>query len=197
MKKGQFLIITAVVVVTVLILIKIESTYFSPIEERPETNFINTFNNLRDELIRAGVIATSIQKYDPVYNFSNFINNKEDTEIFYSITDFNVETLNITIGNFLDETIQNIDITQNLTDETKSITSLSPGSMDWVDFTFSPTSEISVQINISYTYSSNIINHTFITKTGPSKRYMTVFYDFKLYDKNSYIRDKFSILGEV
>jgi len=190
------LITTAIIVVTVLMLIKLESTNIYPLNERQETNVLHTFNNIRNELIRAGRITISSKNYNPVYDFSNFVYQKEDSQIFYSISDFNADTLNITVANFLNDTVQNVQISQNLTGETKSISSLSVGSMDWVSFTSSPTTEEDVQVNISYEKSSSVFNYTFITKVSPSKRYISIFYDFRLNYGNSFVRDEFQTIGQ-
>jgi len=197
MRKGQMLVITAIIVVTVLILIKVEFGFFAPITERNEANILNTFENIRNELIRAGEITASTRNYTNVYAFSEFLSSEEDLEIFYSISDFYNDTLNITAVNFLNDTIQNIQISQNLTDETKTITSLSKGASDWVNFTSSPGSEEIVEVNITYTKDANNFNHSFITKAGPNNRYINTFFDFTLKQDDSYLRDKFSTTGEL
>jgi len=197
MRKGQMLVITAIIVVTVLILIKIEFGFFAPITERNEANIINMFGNIRNELIRAGEIMSSTRNYTDVYVFSDFLSSEEDLEIFYTISDFHDDTLNITVVNFLNDTIQNIQISQNLTDETKTITSLSKKASDWVNFTSSPGSEESIEVNIAYVKGSSYFNHSFITLVGPNNRYTNTFFDLTLKDGNSYLRDKFSTSGKL
>jgi len=193
--KGQVMIILAVIVILVMFLIKIETAYIN----QGVTGTYNTkvFENLRNELKRAGEITTWKNNYTKVYDFSNFLKEKKDIGLFYSISDFNNSILNITLANFLEENIQDINVSQNLTDETKQISSISEGGTDYVNFTWSG-SETTFEVNITYkgSTSGNITKEIFLAKAGP-KRYVTVFYDLKLNYDSSYIRDRFSISGET
>lgn len=193
--RGQVLVITAVIVVLVLFLIKVEMTYTGSYEFSDTSN-VNTFGNMRNELKRSGSITIWKDDYSAVYNFSKFLKEEKDIELFYSIVDFEGTNLNITVANFLKEGINNIQINQNLTDESDSITSLDQEGTDYVNFiTGSQGSPVEFEVNISYNSSSGIINHTFNATAGPAK-YVTVFYDFKMNYDESYIGDKFSISGK-
>ena len=192
--KGQVLVITALI--TVLIMFLLAETAYIKSYEFFDTNNLNIFENMRNELKRSGEITIWKDNYNAVYDFSNFINDKKDVEIFYSIVDFEDTTLNMTVVNFLDETIHDINISQNLTDEIDSILLLNQDASDSVDFTWSPGPETIFEVNISYNGSvSGITNHTFTATAGP-ERYMTIFYDFKLNYGESYVSDIFSVSGK-
>ncbi len=194
--KGQVLVILAIIVVLVLFLIKVEMTYMGSYEFS-DTNNVNIFENARNELKRSGSISVWKDNYSAVYDFSKFLTDEKDMEILYSIIDLEDSNLNITFVNFLDEDIESINVSQNLTDETDSISSLNQEGSDYVNFTWAPGSETVFEVNISYTGSASgvVTNHTFTATAGPA-RYVTVFYDFKLNYDNSYIRDEFLISGK-
>lgn len=193
--KGQVLVITAVIVVLVIFLIKVEMTYMGSYEFSDTSN-VNTFGNMRNELKRSGSITIWKDDYSAVYNFSKFLKEEKDVEVFYSIVDFEGTNLNITVANFLEEGINNMQINQSLTDESDSIISLNQEGTDYVNFTTGPQgSPVEFEVNISYNSSAGITNHTFNATAGPA-RYVTVFYDFKMNYDESYIEDKFSISGK-
>lgn len=193
--KGQVLMITAIIVVLVLFLIRTEVTYMGSCESSGTGN-VPVFENMRNEMRRSGQITIWSGNYSSVYDFSDFLRNQKDTEVFYSITDFEDSNLNITLVNFLDETIQEINISQNLTDETGSINLLADGSGDWVNFTSSEGSEKEFHVNITYANSAGTItSYTFDALAGPEK-YVTVFFDLKLNYHDSYIEDRFSVSGK-
>ena len=194
--KGQVLVILAIIVVLVLFLIKVEMTYMGSYEFS-DTNNVNIFKNARNELKRSGDITIWKDNYSAVYDFSKFLKGEKNVEIFYSTVDLEGSNLNITVVNFLDENIESINVSQNLTDETDSISSLNQEGSDYVNFTWSPGSETTFEVNISHTGSAsgNITDYTFVATAGPA-RYVTVFYDFKLNYDNSYIRDEFLVSGK-
>ena len=188
------MILMAIIIILVLFLIKVNLTSIPVIDySTPE---LETFGNIRSELKYAGEMAMWEDNYTVLYYFSDFLNNKSDLEMFYSISEFNDSVLNITLVNFLDEAIQDVNITQNLTDETKQISSMPQGGTDYVNFTWFG-SETNFEINITYkgSDSGNTTRQKFMAKAGPS-RYLTVFYDLKLNFGESYIKDKFSVSGE-
>jgi|GEM_PF-1845258 len=195
-EKGQVLIITAVIVVLVLFLIKTESTYIGSYDFS-DTNNVNAFDNIKNELKRAGEITVWKDNYSSVYDFSDFLKGEKNTELFYSIADFGGTNLNITVVNFLDEAIESINITQNLTDEEDSISSINKGGSDYVNFVWSPGSETVFEVNVTYKGSSsgNVTKQIFVARAGPL-RYVTVFYDLKFSYDDSYIEDRFSISGK-
>lgn len=194
--KGQVLVLLAIIVVLVLFLIKVEMTYMGSYEFS-DTNNVNIFENARNELKRSGDITIWKDNYSAVYDFSKFLKEEKNVEIFYSIVDLEGSNLNITVVNFLDEGIESINVSQNLTDETDSISSLSQEGSDYVNFTWSPGSETTFEVNISYTGSAsgNVTDYIFTATAGPT-RYVTVFYDFKLNYDDSYIRDEFLVSGK-
>jgi hypothetical protein len=194
--KGQVLVITAIIVVLVLFLLKVETTYLGSHEFSGKVN-LNTFDNIRNELKRSGGITIWSDNYSAVYDFSDFLKDEKDVEIFYSISDLEGSNLNITLVNFLDETIQNINVSQNLTDEADSLSSLNQEGSDYVNFTWTPGSETVFEVKINYTGSTSgaITNHTFTAKAGPA-RYMTVFYNLRMNYQDSYLEDKFSVSGQ-
>lgn len=195
-KKGQVLVILAVIVVLVLFLIKVEMTYMGSYEFSDTSN-VNTFGNMRNELKRSGFITIWKDDYSSVYNFSKFLKEEKDVELFYSIVDFEGSTLNVTVVNFLDEDINNIQINQSLntSDKSRTISALSKTKTNFTEFTWYPGSETVFEVNISYNSSAGITNHTFNATAGPAK-YVIVFYDFKMNYDESYIEDKFSISGK-
>ncbi len=193
--KGQVLIITAIIMVLVLFLIKVEMSYTGSYEFSDTSN-INIFDNIRNELRRSGEIAIWKDNYSAVYRFSEFLKSDRDVDIFYSISDFKGTSLNITLVNLLNESMENVQVSQNLTDETDSPGSLGEGESGYVNFTHSPGAEEMFEINVSYTGSeSGDANRTFSARAGPS-RYVTVFYDFRMKYDGSYISDRFQISGK-
>lgn len=192
--KGQVLITLAIITVLVLFFISTELVHVETYEFSDPP--IESFENIKNELKRSGEILTWKNNYTVLFDFVKFIKERKDAEIFYSIAEFNGSTLNITLVNFLPEAIQDINVSQNLTDETKTITSISSEGSDSVNFTWSG-SETTFEVNITYKGSTSgvVTRHRYLAKAGPS-RYVTIFYDFKLNFLDSYIRDKFSILGE-
>lgn len=195
--KGQVLVITALIVVLVLFLIKVEITYLGD-NEFSETGNLNTFNNLKNELKRSGEITIWEDNYTMAYEFSDFVTDQKDSEIFYSIVDFDNPGLNVTVVNFLDEDIGTVTISQNLTDETDVIPVLTRGSSDYVNFTSYESSETPFHVNITYTGSSsgNLTISTFTAAAGPG-RHVTVFHLLKLNYGGSYLEDKFSVAGKT
>lgn len=193
--KGQVLVILAVITVLVLFLLKVETAYTGSYD-LSGTDSLNTFENIRNELKRSGQITIWEDNYSAAYEFSKFLTEKKDSEILYSISDFSGTGLNVTVVNFLGETLQQINVSQNLTGETDTIPLLADGESDWVNFTWSPGPETLFEINITYVAGSGITNHTFTAKAGPD-RYVTVFHDLKLNYGKSYTEDKFSVSGVV
>ena len=189
--KGQMLILTAFLVVIFLILIRIESNYTEELERAKEMpNIFISFENINNELEKSGEIAITLENYGIIKNFCEFVKEREDFEVFFAISEFHNQTLNITLGNFLNRDLQNIQVSQNLTGETKIISSLSSGEMDWVNFTYSPSGETLIEINVT----TNNLKESFSAYAGDEyERYVTIFYDSRLKFENSTLNKRFAV----
>lgn len=193
--KGQVIIILAVIVVLVLFLLRIETTYLG-MHDFSGTDIFNSFYNTRNELKRSGQIAIWSDNYTAAYDFSDFVTSHRDSNVFYSISDFRGTTLNITLANFLGAEVYQVNVSQNLTNEMKTVSLLSDGGSDWVNFTWSPGPETSFEINITYAGSLGTNNHTFMAVAG-SGRHATVFHYLSLSSGESVLEDSFSVSGAV
>ncbi len=188
--KGQVLIIMAIIVIIVLFLIKTEASFVSSYDFSESKN-LNTFDNIRNELKNSGKISIWKDNYNEIYEFSNFVEGENDLNLFYCVSDFRDPNLNITITNFLGKPVWDVNISQNLTDESDVIDNLANEEYDYVDFSWSG-SETNFEINVTYNCSDGLVSNTFYAKAGTLK-YFTVFYDLKMSYGESYLKDKFSV----
>ena len=196
--KGQVLVIMALVVVLVMFLVRTEVSNINSYEFS-ESNFVNSFMNIKNEFKKSGQITIWKNNYTVLNDFSSFLKERKDIEVFYSIVDYEDSGLNMTFVNFLEEDIQEIQVSQNLTGSDDSITSISSGSSDFVNFTTgSYSNDEPFQVNISYvgSVSGTAYNHSFVSYAGNGRR-VTVFYDLVLNYYNSFVRDKFTVFGSI
>lgn len=199
----------AIVVSIVVILIGIEADYVSSLhkkEMQAGKDIINTLGNLRNEYHR--IVEISLSEDPTIYNlnhnimdFSAFVDDKltsKQSLLFYSIAESKGDELGVIVGNFLSEDIDDVSISQNLTDESVNIESIGVGGSETVYFNVSPATSNGYLINVNYTGSSSDVEYekSYRGELGSGKGFV-VYYNLKVALDDSFVRDRFRINEDV
>lgn len=197
-KKGEIFVAIGIVISLLLILISMEGNYVQNIEKKDlkvGREAFNTFSNLKEEYKKTGRIGISLNSNfeEKISSFSAFLEKKLGKQgllLFFSTTRYKNGNLNVSLGNFLNENLENITIKENITNQTKTLNTLELGKTKSVSFNISDSSK---SYKINTTFSGKSSGETKIEVFSGKRNKITIFYDLSLTLEGSKIGEKFQI----
>ncbi|MBI4017340.1 MAG: hypothetical protein HY366_00130 [Candidatus Aenigmarchaeota archaeon] len=183
-KRGQIMIMTAVVLVLAIVAIRIEFDSVAVVESLEFQRSLlspELLENIRTEIANTARLAFT---EDPegasvdarLNNFTRFVREHDDVRVIYSTAHFlPSSTLRIRVRNQLDEDIGSVTVEHNISGTSATIVlgDIAIGQAAAGTASNAATSEKTVQINVSYTAKSTGTNRrfTYHTLAGPNLNY--------------------------
>jgi hypothetical protein len=162
--KGQFFIISGLVVVVVLLLIKSSLNLSQLIENK---RFLESslekkeFSNIRDELVNTVELSYNKNETENVENYIVYVRNRLESRAidlkgiaveasFKNVTDGSDTGLNVTAFNFLGETISSLKLTFSYDGSSQTFSNVADNTSRKKDFTFNTPSDVNYTLSINY-----------------------------------------------
>ena len=205
MAKGQIFIIIAVIVITIIVVLKTSLNLTNVLENK---RFLELglerleFQNLRSELTK--VIQVSYNQTNISENVNNFMSFAKEsflsratiltgiglTAMFPNVTSGANTSLNITVMNYLDDDISSLNLTFNNTQQ--NFTNMARSSAFTTSFVFNTTANINYSLMMRYRVpnTNSTENITIPVEIGKTK--FVGFFDVKISSIRSEHRDKFT-----
>jgi len=205
MAKGQIFIIIAVIVITVIVVLKTSLNLTNVLESK---RFLELglerleFQNLRSELVK--VMQVSYNQTNISENVNNFMSFAKEsflsratlftgialTAMFPNVTSGANTSLNITVMNYFDDDISSLNLTFNNTQQ--NFTNMARSSAFTASFVFNTTANINYSLVMRYSAPNvnSTENITIPVEIGKTK--FVGFFDVKISSIRSEQRDKFT-----
>jgi len=207
--KGQFFLISGVVVILVLFLIK-SSLNLSQIIENKRNLEVSIerkeFLNIKNSLIRTVEYSYNKNETEKIINYINYVREKlwgkavELNGILIGLSLKNVTAnseniMNFTVYNFLGETIQSLNLTFNSSSQVFS--NVADGSSVNGNFTFTPSSDGNYTLTLNYTTKTENKQQEIQVEVEIGKNKFIGFFDLRMKSMRTENRDEFSKVVET
>lgn len=167
---------------------------------------IQTFLNVKNQVIKTLVYSYDKNTNEEVVRFIQFMKKKLNSktfelsgifiEAFYrNVTQNEVEDMNITIHNFLNEKIFNLSLSFN--DDAKFFSELPPDSTLHTSFQFSTDSSRNYNLSVNYSTLKKNEKYWIEIPVEINKSKAVEFFDLRLHGLFSSLRDEFSRIIEI
>jgi hypothetical protein len=210
--KGQFFLISGLIIIVVLLLIKsslnlaqiIESKRYLEIGlERKE------FSNIRDGLVETVELSYNKNETNNVEKYIVYVRQRlkaRTTDLnglavgssFKKVVSGSDTGLNVTVFNFLDETIQSLNLTfYSDPPQSQIFSNVADNSSVKKDFTFSTTSDVNYTLIVNYTTSTESKQYSIQIPAEIGKSKFIGFFDLRMISLRGENRDEFSKIVET
>ena len=202
--KGQFFLISGIVIVVVLLLIKSSFNLAQIIENKRSIESSmerKEFLNVKDELIKTVDYSYNKNESEKIENFIVYVRQRLKAKaielngiaIEASLKDVIENSpvgLNVTIFNFLGEDIQSLNLSFSCDGSSQSLSNIPDNSSRKVDFTFTGSNEnCTLNANYSTPKESKQYKIQILVEVGKNKFFG--FFDLRMKGLTSEIRDEF------
>jgi hypothetical protein len=202
--KGQFFLISGIVIVVVLLLIKNSLDLAQIIENKRslETSMEKKeFLNVKDELLKTIDYSYNKNESEKIENFIVYVRQRLkakaieldgiaiETEV-NNVVENSPVSLNVTIFNFLGESIQSLNLNFSCNGSSQSLSNIPDNSSRRVEFTFIGSNE-NCSLNVNYTTPKESKQYKIQILVEIGKNKFFGFFDLRMKGLTSEIRDEF------
>jgi len=202
--KGQFFLISGIVIVVVLLLIKNSLDLAQIIENKRslETSMEKKeFLNVKDELLKTIDYSYNKNESEKIENFIVYVRQRLkakaieldgiaiETEV-NNVVENSPVSLNVTIFNFLGENIQSLNLNFSCNGSSQSLSNIPDNSSRRVEFTFIGSNE-NCSLNVNYTTPKESKQYKIQILVEIGKNKFFGFFDLRMKGLTSEIRDEF------
>ncbi|MEM5879507.1 MAG: hypothetical protein QXU74_03385 [Candidatus Aenigmatarchaeota archaeon] len=209
--KGQFFLISGIVVVIVLFLIKSSLDLTKIIENKRnlESSMARKeFLNIRSELIKTVEYSYNKNEGEKIENYLNYVRLKLKVKTielkgvaveagYRNVTAGSNTGLNVTIFNFLDETINSLNLTFSYDGSNQSFSDIADGASVKKDFVFNTNLDVNYTLSVNFTTlkENRFYNITIPVEIGKSR--FVSFFVLEMASFGTENRDEFTKTVEI
>jgi len=209
--KGQFFLISGLIIIVVLLLIKSSMNLAQIIEskryleaglERKE------FSNIRNGLMNTIEFSYNKNETGNVERYIVYLRQRLKSRtidlngiavesIFKNVTSGSDTGLNVTVMNFLDQTIQSLNLTFSYDSSSEIFSNVADNTSVKKDFTFSTTSAVNYTLTVNYTTSTETKQYNIQIPVEIGKSKFIGFFDLRMKSLRSDNQDEFSKVIDI
>lgn len=209
--KGQFFLISAIVVVVVLFFIKSSLNLAQIIENRRYLEVgleRREFSNIRNELINTIELSYNKNETANIEGYVVYIRQRLKSRavelngiavesIFRNVTSGSATGLNITVMNFLGMNIQTLNLTFSYDGSSQVFSNVADNSSVRNDFTFTTSSNVNYTLTVNYTTSAESKRYSIQIPVEMGESKFIGFFDLRMKSLRSENSDQFSEIVEI
>ncbi|MEM5869839.1 MAG: hypothetical protein QXR09_01585 [Candidatus Aenigmatarchaeota archaeon] len=209
--KGQFFLISAIVIIIVLFLIKSSLDLTKIIENKRSLESSisrKEFLNVKNGLIRTIEYSYNKNEGEKIENYLNYVRFRLKSKTielkgiaveasYRNVTAGSDTGLNVTIFNFLGEPINNLNLSFSYDGSSQSFFNFEDGTSIKKDFVFNTISNVNYTLTLTFTTSKEINSYNITIPVEIGKNKFVGFFDLEMVGWEIKNRDKFSIILEI
>jgi len=209
--KGQFFLISGLIVIIVLLLIKSSLNLAEIIENKRSLEVSlerKEFSNIRDELMNTIELSYNRNETKNVENYIVYVRQRLKFRAvdldgiaiessFTSVTSGSDTGLNVTVMNFLGETISSLNVTFSYDGSSQTSSNVVDNTTVKKDFTFSTVSDVNYTLTVNYATSTESKQYSIQIPVEIGKSKFIGFFDLRAKSLRAETKDEFSKVVET
>jgi len=209
--KGQFFLISGLIIIVVLLLIKSSLNLAQIIENKKYLEMgleRKEFSNIRDELVETVELSYNKNETGNMEKYIVYVrqrlkprtidlNGLAVESSFKKVISGSNTGLNVTVFNFLGETIQSLNLTFSYDGSSQVFSNVADNSSVKKDFTFSTTSDVNYTLTVNYTTSTETRRYSVQIPVQIGKSKFIGFFNLRMNSLRGENRDEFSKVVET
>ena len=209
--KGQFFLISGLIVIIVLLLIKSSLNLAEIIENKRSLEVSlerKEFSNIRDELMNTIELSYNRNETKNVENYIVYVRQRLKFRAvdldgiaiessFTRVTSGSDTGLNVTVMNFLGETISSLNVTFSYDGSSQTSSNVVDNTTVKKDFTFSTVSDVNYTLTVNYATSTESKQYSIQIPVEIGKSKFIGFFDLRAKSLRAETKDEFSKVVET